>query len=207
MNQYKDYGYPDDEPFHSFKYLEDALLLSLNKKTNKCILDLGCGNGHLVNLLISKGYDAYGTDAAESGIIIANKTNPGKFFVQDFSTGELPKDLQGLNFDTIISTEVVEHLYDPAGLMEICKKALKNNGEVIISTPYHGYLKNLFLAIFNKWDVHLSPLWYGGHIKFWSKATLSQLLVGAGFKVLDFKGCGRIPFLWKSMIIKAAIHE
>ncbi len=205
MADYKDYGYSNSNITHAFKYLQQPLLELLNQSENKCILDLGCGNGYFVNHLISLGYNAYGTDASDEGIAIARKTNPGRFFVQDLSTGKLPPELQNLKFDTIISTEVIEHLYDPEGFINFCKQALNNNGEIILSTPYHGYFKNLILSIFNKWDAHLEPTWHGGHIKFWSRATLSQLLTTAGFTVTAFKGCGRFPYFWKSMIIKARL--
>jgi 2-polyprenyl-3-methyl-5-hydroxy-6-metoxy-1,4-benzoquinol methylase len=205
MTQYRDYGYQNDLPGHTFFYLQQPLLSLLNKDKNRCILDLGCGNGHLVNYLIEQGFNAYGTDASEKGIMIAQKANPGRFFVQDLDTDELPDGLKDLNFDTVISTEVIEHLFDPEGFINFCKKTLNGKGELIISTPYHGYLKNLGLSVFNKWDSHLSPQWHGGHIKFWSKTTLSHLLTNSGFIVTDFIGCGRVPYFWKSMIIKATI--
>ena len=205
MAEYKDYGFTTDEPSHTFYYLQQPMLSMLDKSKNRCILDLGCGNGHIVNYLIKEGYNAYGTDASENGIAIGRKEHPERFFLQDLSTGELPKELQSLSFDTIISTEVIEHLYDPVGFIDLCKKCLQKNGELIISTPYHGYLKNLMLSVFNKWDTHLSPTWDGGHIKFWSKNTLSRLLVDKGFTIIAFKGCGRVPYFWKSMIIKAKL--
>lgn len=205
MAEYKDYGYTNNEPSHTFFYLHDALLTMLNKNTNRCILDLGCGNGHLVSYLVKQGYDAYGTDASENGIAIAKKEYADRFFVQDLSTDQLPLELQELKFDTIISTEVIEHLYNPDGFIEFCKNALQKNGELIISTPYHGYWKNLLLAILGKWDSHHGPTWHGGHIKFWSRKTLSKLLTDKGFAVTGFKGCGRAPYFWKSMIIKAKL--
>jgi 2-polyprenyl-3-methyl-5-hydroxy-6-metoxy-1,4-benzoquinol methylase len=205
MTEYRDYGFPNDAPSHTFDYLHLGLLSLIDKNRNHCILDLGCGNGHLVNYLLSQGYNVYGTDASEDGITIARKLNPNRFFIQDLSTGKLPQELQKLTFDTIISTEVIEHLYDPDGFINFCKKALNGKGEIIISTPYHGYLKNLSLSLLNKWDAHFSPMWHGGHIKFWSKATLSTILTKAGFTVIAFKGCGRFPYFWKSMIIKAKI--
>ena len=205
MAEYKDYGYFNDQPGHTFFYLQRPLLSLLDKEHNKCILDLGCGNGHLVKYLLEQGFNVYGTDASEKGIAIAKNTHPDRFFVQDLSTGKLPAELQSINFDTIISTEVIEHLYDPQGFVDFCRDALKGNGDIILSTPYHGYLKNLTLSIFNKWDAHLGPLWLGGHIKFWSKASLSKALTNSGFTVVDFKGCGRIPYFWKSMIIKGRL--
>ena len=205
MAEYKDYGYTNNGPSHTFFYLHDALLSMLNKDASRCILDLGCGNGHLVSYLIKQGYDAYGPDASENGIAIAKKEYPARFFVQDLSTDQLPVELQKLKFDTIISTEVIEHLYNPDGFIEFCKNALQINGELIISTPYHGYWKNMLLAILGKWDSHHDPTWHGGHIKFWSRNTLSKLLTSKGFAVTGFKGCGRAPYFWKSMIIKAKL--
>ncbi len=206
MADYKDYGFTNDEPSHTFFYLQDVLFAMLNNDKGRCILDLGCGNGHLVNYLLKQGYNAYGTDASENGIAIAKQEHPDRFFVQDLSTDELPEQLQKIKFDTVISTEVIEHLYNPEGFIDFCKKALQQNGELIISTPYHGYLKNLMLSIFNKWDSHLGPTWHGGHIKFWSRKTLSKLLIDKGFSIVDFKGCGRMPYFWKSMVIKAKLN-
>jgi 2-polyprenyl-3-methyl-5-hydroxy-6-metoxy-1,4-benzoquinol methylase len=206
MSDYKDYGFHNNTMTHNFNYVLQPLLSMLDKDKNRCILDLGCGNGYLVNYLISAGYNAYGTDASEKGIEIARQENPERFFVQDLSTGELPSELQVHAFDTIISTEVIEHLYDPEAFVQFCKRALNDHGVLILSTPYHGYFKNLVLSIFNKWDSHLTPLWLGGHIKMWSAKTLSGLLTDNGFTVTDFKGCGRVPYLWKSMLIKAKIN-
>jgi len=203
MSDYIDYGYHSDAPTHNLSYQLTDLMGMLDKDKNTCILDLGCGNGYLVNYLIDKGYNVYGTDASEKGIAIARKTNPDRFFVQDLSTDSLPVELQQIAFDTVISTEVIEHLYNPEAFLSFCKTQLTKGGQLVISTPYHGYLKNLVISIFNKWDNHMNPLWLGGHIKLWSRKTLSEALVNAGFTVTEFKGTGRIPYLWKSMIIKA----
>lgn len=205
MAEYRDYGFTTGNPAHTFGYLQEPLMALLDKQKNQSILDLGCGNGYLATYLLKQGYNAYGTDASAEGIAIAKREYPDRFFLQDLSTGKLPTELQAVKFDTIISTEVIEHLYNPAGFIDFCKLCLPKGGELIISTPYHGYLKNLSLAVFNHWDKHLSPDWHGGHIKFWSRKTLSKLLTDKGFEVTDFKGCGRMPYFWKSMIIKARL--
>jgi 2-polyprenyl-3-methyl-5-hydroxy-6-metoxy-1,4-benzoquinol methylase len=205
MADYKDYGYHSDAPTHNMSYQLDELVGLLDKIKNQYILDLGCGNGYLVNYLLNKGYNAYGTDASEKGIEIAKKNHADRFFVQDLSVETLPVELQKVPFDTIISTEVIEHLYNPEAFIGFCKNQLKPGGELIITTPYHGYLKNLTLSIFNKWDRHMNPLWLGGHIKLWSRKTLTRALNNSGFEVISFAGCGRIPYFWKSMMIKAKL--
>lgn len=74
---------------------------------------------------------------------------------------------------------------------------------MIITTPYHGYIKNLMLSLLDKWDSHIDPLWDGGHIKFWSKRTLTALLTQSGYDVKEFAGIGRVSYMWKSMLMIA----
>lgn len=67
----------------------------------------------------------------------------------------------------------------------------------------HGYWKNLAIALTNQFDRHVSPLWDHGHIKFWSKKTLSELLRETGFVNLSIHQVGRVPVLAKAMIVAA----
>jgi len=140
-----------------------------------------------------------------TGVDIANEKYPGRFFVQDITIEQLPNPISSFKFDVVISTEVIEHLYAPRSYMKLIKNILPRGGLVIISTPYHGYLKNLVMAVNNKLDSHFTVLWDGGHIKFWSVNTLTMLLNEFGFKVTQFRGSGRFPFLWKSMFISAKL--
>jgi 2-polyprenyl-3-methyl-5-hydroxy-6-metoxy-1,4-benzoquinol methylase len=50
--------------------------------------------------------------------------------VQDINTGELPATLDNIFFDTIISTEVIEHLYNPRNYIAFCKHVLMKMGVV-----------------------------------------------------------------------------
>lgn len=52
-------------------------------------------------------------------------------------------------------------------------------------------------------DQHFTALWDHGHIKFWSRNTLSILLAEAGFQNIGFHRVGRIPPLAKAMIAVA----
>lgn len=48
-------------------------------------------------------------------------------------------------------------------------------------------------------DRNFTALWDYGHIKFWSMATLAELLKDVGFVDVCFDRVGRIPVLAKSM--------
>jgi 2-polyprenyl-3-methyl-5-hydroxy-6-metoxy-1,4-benzoquinol methylase len=186
MSQFIEYVYTEGGPSFSShtEYLTNPILEMLSKDKNKAILDLGCGNGWLVEFLLQKGYNVYGTDVTPSGIAIARQKHPDRFFLLDPSATELPSEFSKIHFDTILSIEVIEHLYDPRSYFKLCKNILTQNnqhGELIVSTPYHGYLKNLVMAATGKMDAHFSVLWDGGHIKFWSEKTLKTVLDEFGF--------------------------
>ncbi len=162
------------------------------------IFELGCGNGFNANKLAKSGYQITAIDTSESGIAAAQKTFPDC----RFELGSAYDDLASKygSFHCVVSLEVVEHVFAPRDYANSVYNLLKEGGTAIISTPYHGYTKNLTLALFNKFDKHFDPLWDGGHIKFWSKATLTTLLKEVGFKEVEFQLVGRIPVVAKSMI-------
>ncbi|HTT81178.1 MAG TPA: methyltransferase domain-containing protein, partial [Stellaceae bacterium] len=103
-------------------------------------------------------------------------------------------------FPAVVSLEVVEHVVWPRKFIATCQDLLEPNGTLILSTPYHGWLKNVAIAVSGNFDKHVDPLWDGGHIKFWSERTLAALLTEAGFRDLRFVRVGRIAPLAKSMI-------
>lgn len=70
----------------------------------------------------------------------------------------------------------------------------------MISTPYHGYLKNVLIALTGRFDRHHDPLWEGGHLKFFSPRTLRRLVERDGFRMVEIHRVGRIPALAKSMV-------
>lgn len=94
-------------------------------------------------------------------------------------------------------------MYAPRTFASCLHGLLEEGGTAIVSTPYHGYWKNLALAITGKMDDHFTALWDHGHIKFWSILTLRTLLEEAGFRTVTFRRVGRIPALAKSMIAVA----
>jgi 2-polyprenyl-3-methyl-5-hydroxy-6-metoxy-1,4-benzoquinol methylase len=204
-NLVDEYGWQSSSGPESCGYITPEVLRILATLNVKRVCDLGSGNGALVGVLHGAGYQAAGVEYDRRGVEIARQNHPGINYynmgVQDDPAPLLASE--GALFDAVVSTEVIEHLFSPHLLPVFASKLLRGGGYLVISTPYHGYLKNLALAVFNKWDKHHTALWHGGHIKFWSCKTLTQLLEENGFKVTEFHGAGRLPWLWKSMILVA----
>lgn len=199
---YRDFGFADARASHMHEHFMPHLLAFAGPlRPGMRILDVGCGNGVTCAEFLKHGCKVVGVDLSEQGIEWARKTMPeGRFEVMVAGKDVLNR-LGEAPFDIVISTEVVEHLYAPRDWAAGCYAALKPGGRFICTTPYHGYLKNLVLSVLGKWESHADPLWDGGHIKLWSRRTLSQLLAGAGFESIQFKGAGRLPFLWMTMVM------
>lgn len=195
-----EYGWRDTGAACAHAYLYPAVAAALRRRGARRVLDLGCGNGSLTRALAAAGFDAMGCDADREGIEIASREG-GRFTVA--SVYDDPRDLGATGFDAVVSAEVVEHLFSPRRLPRYAAALLRPGGVLIVTTPYHGYAKNLAIALLGRWDRHADPLWEGGHIKLFSRATLTRLLETEGFGVEEFHGLGRVPWLWKSMMVVA----
>ena len=193
------YAYDDGEATYANAYLWPALKTVIEQRQwpePRRAFDLGCGNGATCKMLTGMGFETIGVDTSESGICQA-KLNGNTAHI-----GSAYDDLAGLygQFSLVVSLEVVEHVMEPRAFAKTLMSLLAPGGIGFISTPYHSYLKNLALAASGRMDKHFTALWDGGHIKFFSVATLRTLLHEAGATDIEFLRVGRIPILAKSMV-------
>ncbi len=196
------YVYQSADQSHAHAYLIPVVISELAKVNKQLrVFDLGCGNGSVANELTKLGHDVTGVDPSVQGIGQAKKAYPNLKI--DLGSAYDPLKKKYGTFDAVVSLEVVEHVYAPRDYARTLESLLQPGGIAIISTPYHGYLKNLALAVSGKLDSHFTALWDHGHIKFWSIKTLTELLGEAGLSVERIHRVGRIPALAKSMILIA----
>jgi SAM-dependent methyltransferase len=171
------------------------------------VCDLGCGNGHLAGRLGRAGLTVVGVDSDPTYIDIAQRhhANANVTFRADVIDDGLPSRLGVMHqpFDLVVSSEVIEHLYHPQALLRSAFALLRPGGIVLISTPYHGYLKNVAISVLGRWDEHHSPHWHGGHVKFFSVSSLAAMIREAGFNQPEFHYYGRVAGFWKNMIAVA----
>lgn len=117
--------------------IEKVMSLVVGKR----VLDIGCGEGVLVNLLAGKGYESHGVDFSKTGIAHASqgKYSPagrlpftGRFCIADI-TKRLP--FMDREFDTITMCEVIEHFEDADFLFKESIRLLKPGGRIIVDVP------------------------------------------------------------------------
>jgi 2-polyprenyl-6-hydroxyphenyl methylase/3-demethylubiquinone-9 3-methyltransferase len=197
-----DYHWPDASATDAHRWLVPAVTSLLPAGQGQCIIDLGCGNGYLSGLLAGAGHRVVALDSSPEGIRIAREQFPAIEF-HCASVYDPLASFVGGGFDVAIATELIEHLYDPRRFLLGAYALLRPGGTLILTTPYHGYFKNLALALSGRMDKHFTVDWDGGHIKFFSPATLKAMIEDCGFENCEFKFVGRLPLLWKSMVVRA----
>lgn len=193
-----EYCYSGGGAAHNHAYLAPILKRVLGQYRPAKVFDLGCGNGATSDWIRQQGHAVVGVDASPSGIVQARANYPEVEFIEGSAYDRLAERFG--QFPMVVSLEVVEHLYAPRSFAATVFDLLQPGGVSVISTPYHGYLKNLALALSGRMEQHFTALWDGGHIKFFSRRTLAQLLKDAGFEDVRFIRVGRIPVLAKSMV-------
>jgi len=115
----------------------------IKKQIYGIILDIGHESGSLHELIFNK--NVYGLD----------------LYVKKYKKNSVKGDAQYMpfknkSFDSLIAGEVIEHLIEPNKFLKECKRVLKNNGLIIISTPNKKSLINrIFKSSFHKWHVSL----------------------------------------------------
>ena len=159
-NRGQSYGWCDNRTLWHVRRLAPVIARFLTRNRCRKILDLGCGNGALAERLAREGFSVTGVDPDEQGIALARKRARGEFIVA--SCYDDPERLGLTDFDAVICLEVIEHLYWPGAAIQFAKKALTDSGWLIVSTPYHGFFKNLCISLANRWDRHWNPLRRGG---------------------------------------------
>ncbi len=180
-------------------YLLPTVERFLGPPNGRALFEIGFGNGAVSDHLARKGFRVAGIEASRQGLALARASYPHLDCLEQGSVYEPLIERFG-QFSAVVCLEVIEHLYFPRRLAEAAFTLLEPGGVFVISTIYHGYLKNIALAVLGRFDRHVDPLWDHGHIKFFSPRTLSTVLKDAGFVDLTVKRPDLIPQFACSMV-------
>jgi SAM-dependent methyltransferase len=94
------------------------------------VLDVGCGHGGLLSRLRDLGWDVEGTEV--DGRAVAEARARGvPVHHGELADRAYPDD----HFDLVHLGHVIEHVYDPVGLLRECRRLLKPGGGLVVLTP------------------------------------------------------------------------
>jgi methionine biosynthesis protein MetW len=151
----------------------DALAMYLEAPASGArVLDVGCGSGKLLPQMRAMGWQAEGIEVDPKAVETAQKRGlPVKL-------GQL-RDLSfpDAHFDAIHMSHVIEHVHDPAALLQECNRILKPGGRLVILTPNtlsYGYRR------FGSSWLNLDP---PRHLILFNRTNLRRLVEQQRFRI------------------------
>ncbi len=134
--------------------------------TSGTLLDIGCGTKPYRELFSVEKY--VGMDYAKEG----GNTNPLADIYYDGKIFPLGND----SCDSVLATEVLEHVFNPVEFLLEIRRVLKPGGLCLITVPF-------------VWDEHEQPYDYGRYTSY----GLKHLVRVAGFEILEYRKTGNFP--------------
>jgi 2-polyprenyl-3-methyl-5-hydroxy-6-metoxy-1,4-benzoquinol methylase len=174
-------------------YLQRRLaFLIQHTQAGQRVLDVGCGEGRFTAELLQAGRDPVGVDVAEEPLARARAEHPDLQLDLRLlpASGEWP--LEDSGFDAVWAGEVIEHVGDTASWLSEVRRVLRSGGSLLISTPAHELFTRLaFSASSRAFSTHFDPR--SDHLRFYTAASLRELLADFGFHGIEVRGAGGMP--------------
>lgn len=151
---------------------------------NNTVLDLGCIDGTLGGILIKNNNTVYGIDASAAAIPLAIEKGVKA------KTGNLEEKLDFTDnmFDVVTAGEIIEHIFDIDLFLEEIHRVLKPSGRLVLTTPNLAAFGRRLLLLLNK-NPLIEISFTGnaaGHIRYFVKQTLFDILKTHNFEIIDF---------------------
>ncbi len=113
------------------------------------VLDVGCGGGILADAMARRGADVLGIDLAEKSLKVAQlhalETQTPHLRYRLVSAEALGEEMPAA-FDVVTCMEMLEHVPDPASIVQACARLVRPGGWVFFSTINRN-VKSFLLAI------------------------------------------------------------
>jgi 2-polyprenyl-3-methyl-5-hydroxy-6-metoxy-1,4-benzoquinol methylase len=164
------------------------------------VLDVGCGEGRFAAALTDAGAQVVAIDVADEPLRRARvRCNDLDLRLAE---PEGPWLLKDASFDVVWAGETIEHVADTAAWLSEVRRVLRPGGRLLVSTPAHDRLTLLRLALSRRaFAARFEPRL--DHLRFYSRATLTELLEDFGFERIEVRGIGGAPGARRTLLVCA----
>jgi 2-polyprenyl-3-methyl-5-hydroxy-6-metoxy-1,4-benzoquinol methylase len=165
-------------------------------KSGSSVLDVGCDIGLTVKKLEENGFYSEGVEVSSVGSSIAKEKTGVK--VQN---SKLENYKSNISFDGLLLLDVLEHLNNPAQVLNECADNLKQGGYIFIHTPHHRGLGTRYKKILHKYGFKKDYKHFGfpQHLYAFDKKSLKEILKKTGFEAVHFES-------WSNKITRGKVN-
>jgi 2-polyprenyl-6-hydroxyphenyl methylase/3-demethylubiquinone-9 3-methyltransferase len=186
-----------------FKALHDINPIRLNyidsgyPLENNTVLDIGCGGGILSESMAQCGARVTGIDMGQAPLGVAKLHALEQDIEIDYRhcTAEELATTEAGKYDVITCMEMLEHVPDPASVIDACHQLLKPGGSVFFSTINRNPKAYLFAIVGAEYVMKMLPRGTHDYNKFIRPSELDSWARASGFDLLDIAGISFNPLL------------
>ena len=183
---------PESEfkPLHEINPLRLGYIEGFVPLAGKRVLDVGCGGGILSESMAAKGAEVTGIDMGEAPLEVArlHLLESGLEVNYERIPVERLAEEQPESFDVVTCMEMLEHVPDPASVVQACARLTKPGGHCFFSTLNRNPKSYLFAIIGAEYLLQLLPKGTHDFAKFIRPSELDRWIRAAGLQALDITG-------------------
>ena len=191
LNKFSDLAHKWWDKTSEFKPLHDINPLRLNyidqavSLSGKTILDVGCGGGILSESMAQKGATVTGIDLGEKALKVAQLHSLESGIHVDYrliAVEQLAKEAPA-SFDVVTCLEMLEHVPDPASVVQACAALVKPGGHVFFSTINRNPKAYLFAVVGAEYVLNMLPRGTHDYAKFIKPSELAGYVRNSGLSL------------------------
>ena len=159
------------------------------------VLDVGCGGGILAESMARRGARVTGIDMAQAPLEVARMHLHESGLEVDYRqvpVEELAQEMPG-SFDVVTCMEMLEHVPDPASVVNACARLVRPGGQVFFSTINRNPKSFLYAIVAAEYVLGLLPRGTHEYARFIRPAELTRWARAAGLETRHLSGLGYNP--------------
>ncbi|CAM2142336.1 bifunctional 3-demethylubiquinone-8 3-O-methyltransferase and 2-octaprenyl-6-hydroxyphenol methylase [Pararobbsia alpina] len=178
------------KPLHDLNPLRLGWIDSHASLAGKRVLDIGCGGGILSESMATLGASVKGIDLSTEALGVADlhSLESGVAVEYEEIAAEAIAAREPGTFDVVTCMEMLEHVPDPAAIVEACKTLVKPGGWVFFSTLNRNAKAYLFAVVGAEYIARMLPRGTHDYARFIRPAELARFVRMAGLQAAQFKG-------------------
>ncbi len=190
------------DPAGDFRPLHDINPARLRYITERCppvdirAVDIGCGGGLLAEALAAAGAQVVGIDMGEAPLAVARLHALESGVQVDYrqTTAEDLARSAPEAFDLVTCLEMLEHVPDPASVVNACATLAKPGGHLVFSTINRNPKAWAMAVVGAEYILGLLPRGTHEYDKFIKPAELARCAREAKLDVIEIRGMSYNPF-------------
>lgn len=187
------------KPLHDMNPLRANYIDEHAGVAEKKLLDVGCGGGILCEAMAQRGALVTGIDMADTPLEVARLHALESKTQIDYvkSTAENFAEKFPAQFDIVTCLEMLEHVPDPASVIQACARLVKPGGQLFFSTINRNPKAYALAILGAEYLLKLLPRGTHDYKKFIRPSELAKWLREAGLEMVDITGIAYNPLTKK----------